>query len=40
MYVTGKIFGAMAKFAFVGVLVIGHLVMNVVGLLVCAVTEG
>lgn len=34
-----KIVGAIGRFALAGVLVLGHFVMNIIGVLICAITS-
>lgn len=36
---TGKAIGTVAKVLFCGVLLIGHFIMNCIGVLICAITE-
>lgn len=36
---TGKALGTVAKVLFCGVILVGHFIMNCVGVLVCAITE-
>lgn len=38
--VSGNILGVAFKIAFIGLLFVGHFIMNIVGLLICAITEG
>lgn len=40
LHASGKVISTMLKVALVGVLLVGHLVANFIGLIVCAVTEG
>lgn len=40
LHVSGKVIGTMLKVALIGVLLVGHLAANFIGLIVCAVTEG
>lgn len=37
---SGKVIGTILKVALIGVLLVGHLAANFIGLIVCAVTEG
>lgn len=37
---SGKVIGTILKVAQIGVLLVGHLAANFIGLIVCAVTEG
>lgn len=36
---SGKVIGTILKVALIGVLLVGHLAANFIGLIVCAVTE-
>ena len=40
LQVSGKVIGTILKVAQIGVLLVGHLAANFIGLIVCAVTEG
>ncbi len=40
LHASGKVVGTMLKVALIGVLFVGHLAANFIGLIVCAVTEG
>ena len=40
LHASGKVIGTMLKVALIGVLFVGHLAANFIGLIVCAVTEG
>ena len=40
LHVSGKVIGTMLKVALIGVLLVGHLAANFIGLIVCSVTEG
>ncbi len=40
LHASGKAIGTMLKIALIGVLLVGHLAANFIGLIVCAVTEG
>lgn len=40
LHASGKAIGTMLKIALVGVLFVGQLAANFIGLIVCAVTEG
>lgn len=40
LHASGKVISTMLKVALVGVLLVGHLAANFIGLIVCAVTEG
>lgn len=37
--VAGRIVGTVGRFTLAGVLIIGHLVMNIIGVLICAITS-
>lgn len=40
LHASGKVIGTMLKVALIGVLLLGHLAANFIGLIVCTVTEG
>ena len=40
LHVSGKAVGTMLKVAVIGVLLVGYLAANFIGLIVCAVMEG
>ena len=37
--VAGKVVGTVGRYTLPGVLIVGHFVMNIIGVLICAITS-
>ena len=37
--VAGKVVGTVGRYTLAGVLIVGHFVMNIIGVLICAITS-
>lgn len=37
--VAGKVVGTVGRYALAGALIVGHFVMNIIGVLICAITS-